>query len=376
MVQEFIPFELERIMSIWENQVEVNLSESGVHPMTLRELVDDQTMLENILDLELNYPQTNGTSELRQRIAALYPGATEDNVLVTTGCAQANFTALVTLLAPGDEIAILLPNYMQIWGIAKNLQLKVNTFSLREETGWRLDVGELQRAVSDHTKLIAVCNPNNPTGHIMSAEEMDAVVGAAERSGAWLLADEVYVGAERESEQETPSFWGRYGKVLAHGSMSKAYGLPGLRIGWSVTSAEVAEAMWARQDYITIGNTMLGNKLAAYALAPEVRPRILARTREYIRRGYANFEAWCARHEGLFTYVPPQAAAIAFVRYHLQAGSVGLVEELIRQEGAYVVPGAHFGLEHHLRISYGLPAEYLEDGLERLYRVMARFSEE
>ena len=376
MSQEFIPFELERIMSIWENQVEINLSESGVHPMTMAELIGQTGLLDEILGLELNYPQTNGTAELRQRIAALYPGASEENVLVTTGCAQANFTALVTLLSPGDEIAILLPNYMQIWGIARNLQLKVNTFSLCEENGWHLDVDALQQVVSGRTKMIAVCNPNNPTGHIMSVEEMNAVIAAAEKSGAWLLADEVYAGAERESEQETPSFWGKYDKVLAHGSMSKAYGLPGLRIGWSVASAEVVEAMWARQDYITIGNTMLGNKLAAHALAPEVRPRILARTREYIRKGYANFEAWCARHEGLFSYVPPQAAAIVFARYHLRAGSVELVEELIRKEGAYVVPGAHFGLENHLRISYGLPAEVVQNGLDRLYRVMMRFSEE
>jgi aspartate/methionine/tyrosine aminotransferase len=330
-------------------------------------------MLDELMQVELNYPQTNGTLELRQRIAALYPGATEANVLVTTGCAQANFTALVTLMSPGDEIAVLLPNYMQIWGIAKNLQLKVNTFSLREETGWRVDADELQRAVTERTKLIAVCNPNNPTGHIMSAAEMDAVVAAADRVGAWLLADEVYAGAERETDEETPSFWGRYDKVMAHGSMSKAYGLPGLRIGWSVTTPEMAEAMWARQDYITIGNTMLGNKLAAYALSPDVRPRILARTREYIRKGFANFEAWCARHDGLFSMVPPQAAAIAFVRYQAEVGSVALVEQLIREERAYVVPGGHFGIENHLRISYGLPKAYLEDGLDRLYRVLSQY---
>lgn len=374
MAYEFVPFELERIMSIWENQVEINLSESGVHPMTLGELVDEPALLDELMATELNYPQTNGSVELRQTIAAMYPGATADNVLVTTGCAQANFTGLVTLMSPGDEIAILMPNYQQIWGIARNLQLKVNTFSLKEETGWSVDVDELNRAVTDRTKLIAVCNPSNPTGHIMSAEEMDAVVAAADRVGAWLLADEVYAGAERVREEQTPSFWGRYDKVLANGSMSKAYGLPGLRIGWTVTTPELAEEMWARQDYITIGNTMLGNKLAAYALSPEVRPRIIARTRDYIRKGYANFENWCARHEGLFTLVPPQAAAIAFVRYHRDVGSIELIDRVISEERAYMVPGAHFsGLDHHLRISFGLPKDYLEDGLDRLYRVLSQY---
>ncbi len=374
MANEFVPFELERIMSIWENQVEVNLSESGVHPMTLGELVDDPALLEDLMATELNYPQTNGTVELRETVAAMYPGATADNVLITTGCAQANFTGLVTLLSPGDEMAMLMPNYQQIWGIAKNLQLKLNTFSLKEETGWCVDVDELNRAVTDKTKLIAVCNPNNPTGHIMSEEEMDAIVAAADRVGAWLLADEVYAGAERLREEKTPSFWGRYDKVLAHASTSKAYGLPGLRVGWSVTTPELAADMWARQDYITIGNTMLGNKLAAYALSDEVRPRVMARARNYIRKGYANLEEWIASHDDVFTMVPPQAAAIAFVRYQQDVGSIELIDRAIAEERVYMVPGSHFsGLDKHLRISFGLPKDYLFDGLDRLYRILSQY---
>ncbi len=374
MGYDFVPFELERIMSIWENQVEVNLSESGVHPMTLGELVDDPALLEELMATELNYPQTNGTIELRETVAAMYPGATADNVLITTGCAQANFTGLVTLLSPGDEMAMLMPNYQQIWGIAKNLQLKLNTFSLKEETGWCVDIDELNRAVTDKTKLIAVCNPSNPTGHIMSEEEMDAIVAAADRVGAWLLADEVYAGAERVQEEKTPSFWGRYDKVLAHASTSKAYGLPGLRVGWSVTTPELAADMWARQDYITIGNTMLGNKLAAYALSEEVRPRIMARARNYIRKGYANLEEWIASHDGVFTMVPPQAAAIAFVRYQQDVGSIELIDRAIAEERVYMVPGSHFsGLDKHLRISFGLPKDYLFDGLDRLYRILSQY---
>ncbi len=374
MAYDFVPFELERIMSIWENQVEVNLSESGVHPMTLGELVDDPVLLEELMATELTYPQTNGTIELREAVAAMYPGATAENVLITTGCAQANFTGLVTLLSPGDEMAMLMPNYQQIWGIARNLQLKLNTFSLKEETGWGVDIEELNRAVTDKTKLIAVCNPNNPTGYIMSEAEMDAIVAAADRVGAWLLADEVYAGAERVQEEKTPSFWGRYDKVLAHASTSKAYGLPGLRVGWSVTTPELAADMWARQDYITISNTMLGNKLAAYALSEEVRPRIMARARKYIRTGYANLEEWIASHDDVFTMVPPQAAAIAFVRYQQDVGSIELIDRAIAEERVYMVPGSHFsGLDKHLRISFGLPKDYLFDGLDRLYRILSQY---
>jgi aspartate/methionine/tyrosine aminotransferase len=371
MSGEFVPFELERWMSTWENIVEFNLSESGVHPMTVEELVEDPQRIEDLLSTGLNYPQTNGLLELRERIADLYPHATSDNVLVTTGAAQANFTSIWTLLEPNDEIAVMLPNYMQIWGLAQNFRLKLQTFSLEEKKNWTLDLDALSKAVTKDTKLIAVCNPNNPTGHIFTTDEMEAIVSIADRVGAWLLADEVYAGAERTTDETTPSFWGRYDRVLAVGSMSKAYGLPGLRLGWVVAPEETVEALWSRQDYITIGNTMLANKLAAFALDPQVLSRIVARTRDYIRKGYDNFELWAQDHEDLFSWVPPQAAAVVFVRYARQTNSTELCERLIREESAYVVPGDHFGMDGYLRISFGLPKEYLLEGLKRVHRVVA-----
>ncbi len=371
MNKKFIPFELERIMSIWEHQVEYNLSESGVHPLTTRQLVqNDPQIIEDLLTTEINYPQTNGTVELRQRIAALYNGATPDNVVVTTGAAQGNFTSILTALNAGDEIVVMLPNYMQIWGIAKNFNLSVKTFNLREELGWSFDPDELNQIVTDKTRLIAVCNPSNPTGHIMSTAEMDAVVQAADRVSAWILADEVYAGAEHWTDEVTPSFWGRYNRVLAMGSLSKAYALPGLRIGWVVAPAKMAEEIWARQDYITICSGMLDNKLAAYALSPGVRSRILARTRRYVRQGYQNFKQWQQRHSDMFSLIKPEAAAIAFVRYHHPINSTELVNRLIHEQQAYVVPGDHFGLDHHLRISYGLSADYVNEGLRRLVETL------
>jgi len=370
MSRDFVPFELERKMSVWENQVDYNLSESGVHPLTTEELVEDPKQIEELLSTSLKYAQSNGILELRENIAALYPSATPDNIIVTTGAAQANFTSIWTLMEPNDEIVVMLPNYMQIWGIAQNFSLNVKTFTLNEDREWSLDVEELNRIVTDNTKLIAVCNPNNPSGHILTAAEMDAVVSVADHAGAWILADEVYAGAERVAEEITPSFWGRYDKVLAIGSMSKAFGLPGLRVGWVVAPTDAVDQIWARQEYITISNTMLGNILAAHALSPDVRPHLIARTRDYIRRGYSNFERWAQQHEGLFSWVPPEAAAIAFVRYHVEANSSELVERLIHEQSTYVVPGDHFGLDGHLRISIGLPEDYLLEGLGRVAKVI------
>ena len=177
----FQPFEMERMMSKWENVVEYNLSESGVFPLTMRELVTEDETLRQFLDTELNYPQANGILELRENISLLYPGSNAENVLVTVGCIEANYLAMQSLLTPGDEIAVMFPKYMQIWGVAVNSGLTVKPFHLREDNDWALELGD---AVTDKTKMIAVCNPNNPTGYILTEKEMDDIIAAAQTVGA------------------------------------------------------------------------------------------------------------------------------------------------------------------------------------------------
>jgi len=371
MNKNFHPFMLERELGTWEHQVEYNLSESGVHPMSTAELLgNDSNLIEGLLAVELNYPQTNGSLELRESIAATYPGAKASDVIATTGAAQANFTSILTTLDPGDEIVVMVPNYMQIWGIAKNLGLEVKTFPLKEELGWGFDIEEFRSVVSKDTKLIAVCNPNNPTGHIMTAEECMAVINAAAEVGAWILSDEVYAGAEHTTDVFTPTLWGQYDRILAIGSMSKAYALPGLRLGWVVSNPETAEAIWARQDYITICPSILANKLAAYALSPDIRVQIIKRTREYARRGFSNLQRWVEEHSDILSVIQPGAAAISFVHYNREINSSELVNRMIRDQQTFVVPGDHFGLDHYLRISYGLSDDYVNEGLRRVYETI------
>ena len=368
---KFQPFVMERMMSKWENVVDYNLSESGVHPMTLGELLAmDGKSPDALADVDFDYPQANGTVELRENIARHYPGAGPDNVLITVGAAEANYLTLHTLLDPGDEAVIMMPNYMQVWGVAKNHGLRIKTFNLLEAEGWAPDLAELERVVGPETKLIAVCNPNNPTGRIMTEAEMSAVVATAERVGAWILADEVYTGAERETDDEAPTFYGRSERVIAVGSMSKAYGLAGLRIGWAVGPAGTIDELWARHEYTTISTTMLSNKLAAIAMSETVRPKVLARTRKFIRDGYPVLEKWMQSHGNTFSLVAPEAAAIAFVRYHFDINSTTLVERIRDDKSVLIVPGDHFGLDNYIRISYGLPHDYLRAGLDRIHEAI------
>lgn len=372
---DFQPFVMERMMSLHEQAVDYNLSESGVHPMTLGELLDlAPEAAKDLGGTSLNYPHVNGIPQLRENIAAMYPGATQDNVLVTVGAIEANFVSLQTLAARGERVVVMLPNYMQIWGAAKNHGLSVETFRLLQEDDWAPDIDELSSKVDSETKLIAVCNPNNPTGKILSEKDMNAIVTEAARVGAWILADEVYSGAERLVEAETPSFWGRYPKVVAVGSMSKAYGLPGLRVGWVVAPRETIDEIWARHEYTTLAATMLSNRLAAIALSPDVRPKILRRTREHLLRGFVVLEDWIAAHTGILSLTPPDAAAIAFVRYELDVGSTQFVERLRNEQSVLMVPGDHFGMDRFLRISFGLPEDYLALALARTDKLIQDLS--
>ncbi len=375
-MNRFQPFEHEVLASQYEKAVEYNLSESGVQPIPLKELLTDSPgYLETLLATELDYAHANGIPELREKIAALYPGCNSSNVLVTVGAIEANYNTIQSLLQPGDEMALMLPNYMQIWGVAKNRGVKINSFHLSEENGWKVNLDELKQAVTPKTKLIAVCNPNNPTGYILTNEEMNAIINAADRVGAWILADEVYAGAERITDEETPSFYGRYDKAIAANSMSKAYGLPGLRLGWAVGPTDTIDKIWRRHEYTTLSTSILSNKLAALALSVNVRPRIIRRTRNYIRKGFPILQQWIDHQKDTFRLVPPQASAIAFLRYQLDVNSTELANKIIQEKSVLIVPGDHFGMDKFIRISYGLHQDYVTEGLNRIQQIVTEIKD-
>jgi aspartate/methionine/tyrosine aminotransferase len=362
-------FEMERFQSEWENQVQFNLTESGVHPMSLADLLDPSEIAE-LTHLPLVYVQTNGTPALRDAIANLYPGAASANVVVTNGGAEANFIAIWRLVEPGDEVILMMPNYMQIWGIVRALGGTVVPWWLHEDRAWAPDVEELQRLVTSRTRAIVVCNPNNPTGAVLSEDGMSAIATLAGQRGVWLLADEIYRGAERDGI-ETPSFWGSHDRIIVTCGLSKAYGLPGLRLGWAVGPAPTVHELWARKDYLTIAPGALSDFAARRAVEPGIRPRILARTREIINAGYDVVDRWIRRHEPVVRIVPPRAGAVAYVKYSWPIGSTRLMERLRDEQGVLVVPGDQFGMDGYLRIGLGGQRQELEAGLERIDQVVA-----
>ncbi|HEY6567867.1 MAG TPA: aminotransferase class I/II-fold pyridoxal phosphate-dependent enzyme [Actinomycetota bacterium] len=368
-------FSMERYQSLYWHQVEYDLSESGVLPMTIRELLGPAADAEAFLYTTLGYPLSEGSHETRASVAEWYPGATTEHVTMVNGGSEANFLSLFALLDPGDRLAFMVPNYMQGAGLGRAFGKGTDTFRLKLRDGrWALDLEELDEAVGKRTKVIMVCNPNNPTGSVLTEDEMDAVVRIADRRGAWIVADEIYRGAELDSDATTSSFWGRYERVIVTSGLSKAFAMPGLRVGWAVAPPEMIERLWERHDYTTLTPNMVSDRLAALAMIPDVREAILSRTRSIIRANYPALQSWLESHADVLEWVRPTAGAIAYAKVHLPGKTTKLVERIRQEQSVLLVPGEMFGLKRGIRFGFGYDIEHTLKGLSRVDDVLAQMA--
>ena len=361
---KFEQFELERNQSLFENKVDYNLSESGVHPLKLSEILSSKEQ-QQLLETELFYGYTNGTPELRQRVADIYSSKFSiDNILITSGSAEANFLAVMTQLEPGDEIIYMIPNYLQIKHLARSFGIIVKDLPIRHELGWQWDLDELRSLVSNKTKMIAVCNPNNPTGSLMSENIMDGVIEIAGNADCWLLSDEVYRGAELDGK-ECRSFADATNKTIVNAGLSKAYSLPGLRLGWSVGSKEYIDKAWAFHDFTVINVAYLSDWVASRILEYERRRKILNRTKEHLNKNLDMLCNWAVDVPEL-TIFRPQAAAITFAKLNLPIKSEKFVIDLRDKYSVLLTAGEWHGLDGYVRFGYGTPTEYVKSGLDRI----------
>ena len=368
-------FQMERTQCLFENEVRFNLSESGVSPLSIGELVPGRDQRDILDKLPLGYPHSTGRKSLRKNIARFYGCSDHECVTVMNGGSEANYAAIWGTIEPSDRVAFMLPNYLQGWGLARAFGRQADGFRLvmkRDSHGswkWKLDVDSLRKAVTKKTKLIVVTNPNNPTGYILTEEEMQIIVGEARRVGAWLLSDEIYRGAEVDGPL-TPTFFGRYDKVIVTGGLSKAFALPGLRIGWIVAKPQTISRLCGYHDYLTLTPSYLSDYLADIVMQPKRRDEILQRTRSIIANNLPVLENWLGKHADIFDYARPAAGAIATIKYRLPIGSVALFDRLREEKSVLITPGAHFGIGRYLRIGYGYDLDKTRRGLHEVDAVL------
>jgi len=357
-------FSLERIQSLYENIVPLNLSDSGVHPMSIRELLSPAE-IEELMGLELGYGWTNGEVSLRETIAGLYQDRGADDVIVTNGSAEANFLMVMSLLNPGDEIVVFTPNYLQILGWARAIGVDVRTVAHDANADWEADIEKLRETVSAKTRLITICNPNNPTGATLSTEAMQALVDIAREHDIYLHADEVYKGSELNAD-EPPSVVDLYEKAIATNGLSKAMALPGLRIGWLAGPAEEIYAAWQSKDYTSITTSTVSEYIAERVLQPELRQTVLNRSKSILRENLALLTAWVDANSDFVSLIPPKAGGMAFVRYNRDINSTKLAHTLRTDCGVFILPGDVYGIDGYFRVGIGAPKSHLEPGLQKI----------
>ena len=364
------PFEMERWQSEHEHHVDINLSDSGVHPLRASELIPDVEERARLLDRPLEYTQTNGTPPLRERIAALYDGATPSEILVTSGGIEANFLSVWNLVRPGDEVVLMNPNYQQIEGLTPAFGGVLVPWNMRPDWDagrWVADLDDLRGLITPRTRIIAICNPNNPTGATFDAAWLDVLASIA--GDAWILADEIYAGSELDGPP-TPSVWGRHERTIVTNSLSKAYGLPGLRLGWVVANAEKVAQLWKHHDYTTIAPSALSDTLATAALEPTRREWLLGRTRERLTANLDVVCSWLDANSAL-RYIRPRAGAMLWLKYDHAIGSTELARRLREEAGVLLVPGDQYGMDGWLRIGFGGETDHVRVGLARVAALLS-----
>jgi hypothetical protein len=357
----FFEFDMERFQSLYENEVDFNLSDSGVHPLTINDLLNEEEM-QDFLNMEIGYGYSQGDPALRDNISTWYRNKNRSNILITNGSAEANFLTAWSLLNPGDEVIMMLPNYMQVPGLAKIIGTNIKYIYLKEENNWHLDLNELRSLLTNQTKLISICNPNNPTGAVMSDKEMKELADLAQEFDVYVHSDEVYRGSELDGD-ETKSFNEFYDKTIVSCGLSKSFAHPGLRIGWLVADSDLIAELWAHKDYSSICASVLSQEIAKKIMASETRKKILSRSNTMLSANLQLFQDWLGSHPGLFSFVPPHAGGMAFVGYQMNINSTELAHKLRTDQSVLIVPGDCYGMDKYLRFGIGSPSDYLSQGL-------------
>lgn len=362
-----MPIEIESPEQLGYGNIRYNLTESSVADMRLEQLGIDL----DVRRLLLSYTDHVGNPALRERIAAEGDGLTIADVLVTPSAAAALFIVATALLKEGDHLVVMRPNYATNLETPRAIGCQLQPLDLRFEEGWQLSLPRLRELVQPQTRLISLTNPHNPSGAVFSQADLEAAVALAEESGCYLLVDETY--REMNYGSLPPLAAALSPRCISISSLSKSYGLPGIRMGWIITrDAALQQLFLAAKEQIFICNSVVDEEIALRVLESKARilPPILARNRQALEV----MQAWMARQTDM-EWVPPGGGVVCFPRIKAESGvDVERFYRLLNEEyGTYVGPGHWFEMERrYMRIGYGWPPlEELAQGLENISAALA-----
>lgn len=356
--------ELEIWFDKYQYEIDYDVGESAVKTLPLRAVPAE------LKDISLRYGYHRGRPELRRIIAEQYPGLNEDNILVTTGASEANFAVVSALANPGEHVIIEHPNYPSLYEVPRSLGCDVSLFTLRYENRFRPDLDELEKLVRPDTKLISITHPNNPTGSMISREDLENIIALAENHGIPLLSDETYQLLAPKAKRLPPA------AVLSENaisitSMSKCYGLPGIRTGWIASQdRDLIDQCVAIREQVSISNNALSEVIAAKVL--EDKAIYLQKAYQRIKTNLALLKEWMERQSDI-EWIPPEAGVVCFpkIKENISIDPEEVYRLAAEKYRTFVVPGRCFEMSsRHFRIGFGADADELSGGLARLEKAM------
>jgi aspartate/methionine/tyrosine aminotransferase len=332
-------FRLEVYLGRWEFAARYHLTASDAETLTIRELLnlaspDDREAFD---ELALGYTSTWGSDRLREAVAGTYVGLGPEHVLIFAGAEEAIFWTMIELVGPGEHAIITVPNYQSMESVVLASGADVSALVLRADQAWGFDIDEVRRLLRPNTRLIAVNFPNNPSGGIAKQSDFQALIDLCDTDRIRLFSDEVYRGLELDPTTTLPQAAELSANAVSLNVMSKAYGLPGLRIGWIASrDRQMLERLERRKHYTSICNAAPSEHLASIAL--HARQQILERNKSIIARNLPEFDAFFARWGELFEWEHPQGGCVCFPRYLGDEGASAFCRDLVEQAGVVLLP--------------------------------------
>lgn len=348
------PFKLERFYTLHEFTVKYSLCSSDCEAMTLGELLQlEEDAFSHFNNLWLGYTESKGSRSLRQKISSIYSSVTDDEILVCSGAQEPIFLFSQAILNSGDEVIIQFPCYQSVQAVPESLGCKVINWNVRYEGNKpRFDIEELSKLINNRTKVIFLNTPHNPTGYHFSKEDQLAIVELARKYNCIIFCDEVYRELEHNPTFRLPAIADIYEYGVSLGVMSKAYGLPGLRIGWVATKQkEILERIAVLKEYTTICNAAPSEFLAEVALRN--RDKILKRNLEIIQTNLLPLNSFFERYSQLFSWYQPIAGPIGFVRMNFEYDDMEFAEKVIKEKNVLLLPGELYDYQGHFRVGFG-----------------------
>jgi aspartate/methionine/tyrosine aminotransferase len=354
---------LEEWFDDYQYAIQYDIGESAVKYLTF-----DQLGI-SLDKLPIRYGYHLGRPDLRECLAEQYRPLASDNLLVTNGGSEAIFLIAAALLKPGDHVIVEHPNYPSLYEIPRSLNCQVSFLPLRFESQFKPDLAELDRLVTPNTKLVSLTHPNNPTGSMISRAALDTLIEWVEAKGIYLLFDETY--REMGFEHALPPAATLSSRAISLSSMSKVYGLPGIRIGWMASQDQaILKSALNIREQVTITNNAIGEEIALQVL--QQKERYIQRASAAILRNRAIVSEWMNAQED-FEWVFPEAGVVSLPRLkaHVNIDPEKLYRRLAEVYRTFVIPGRCFEMDNrHFRLGFGSTPEEIQVGLSNLNQAL------